>query len=195
MSKTEAGRVYWIHRNTVRKWVNEVRQVCNWLCLDERSCPEKYRVSAGLKRLSQVETRIQKRLERDRIKYVKNHPGELVHFDTKKLPKLQGETLADGKEYLYAAVMPDKTDSSAAEFLEEVLTTSPFIIEAVMSDNGKEYKGKITRGHVFECLLDQENIKHVYTKPYTPKTNGKTERVIMSILAWHWMINFTNKTD
>lgn len=206
LSKTEAGRVYGIHRNTVRKWVNEVKEVGNWLCLDKRSCPEKYRVSVGLKRLTQVEQRIQKRLNRDRIRYVKDHPGELVHFDTKKLPKLEGETLADSKEYLYvavddatrylyAAVMPDKSDDSAGEFLEEVLTTSPFIIEAVMSDNGKEYKGKIERGHAFECLLDRENIKHIYTKPYTPKTNGKVERVIRTILTWHKMINFKSREE
>jgi transposase InsO family protein len=206
LSGAQASRVYGIHRNTVRKWINEVKQVGNWLCLDERSCPEKYRVSAGLKRLNQVETKIQKKLERDRIRYVKDHPGELVHFDTKKLPKLEGETLADGKEYLYvavddatrylyAAVMPDKTDDSAGEFLEEVLSTSPFIIQAVMSDNGKEYKGKITRGHVFESLLDRENIKHIYTRPYTPKTNGKAERVIRTILAWHRMINFTSRKE
>jgi len=206
LSKIEAGRVYGIHRNTVRKWVNEVKEVGNWLCLDEKSCPEKYRVSAGLKRLDQVEAKVQKKMERDRIRYVKDHPGELVHFDTKKLPKLAGETLANGKEYLYvavddatrylyAAVMPDKTDDSAGEFLEEVLATSPFIIEAVISDNGREYKGKIARGHVFECLLDQENIKHVYTRPYTPKTNGKAERVIRTILAWHRMINFTGREE
>lgn len=106
----------------------------------------------------------------------------MVHFDTKKLPRLAGETLDNGREYLfvaiddttrylYAAVMTDKTGETAGEFLEEVLATSPFVIEAVMTDNGKEYKGKIDRGHAFEALLDRGNIKHVYTKPYTPKTN------------------------
>lgn len=206
LSRIRAGRIYGVHRNTVSKWVDEVEEVGNWLCLDKKSCPEKYRVSAGLKRLNQVEKKIQKRLERDRIRYVKDHPGELVHFDTKKLPKLEGETTSDGKEYLYvavddatrylyAAVLPDKTDDSAGEFLEEVLATSPFIIEAVMSDNGREYRGKLERGHVFESLLDRENIKHIYTKPYTPKTNGKAERMIRTILAWHRMITFESRED
>ena len=130
----------------------------------------------------------------------------MVHFDTKKLPRLAGETLDNGREYLfvaiddttrylYAAVMTDKTGETAGEFLEEVLATSPFVIEAVMTDNGKEYKGKIDRGHAFEALLDRGNIKHVYTKPYTPKTNGKAERVIRTIMMWHRAVKFTGRED
>ena len=206
LSQTGAGRTYEVHRNTVAKWAKQVNEVGNWLCLDRNSCPEKYRLSTALNRLQRVETKIQKRLERDRIRYVKDHPGELVHFDTKKLPKLTGETLLSGKEYLYvaiddatrylyAAIMADKRNETAGDFLEEVLATSPFVVEAVMTDNGREYKGKIERGHAFESRLDSENIKHVYTKPYTPKTNGKAERLIRTVLAWHRMINFTNRED
>jgi len=171
VNQSQAGRIYGIHRNTVAKWVKEVGETGNWLCLDKTSCPEKHRVSSALKRLTRVEERIQKRLERDMLRYVKDHPGELVHFDTKKLPRLAGE------------------------FLEEVLATSPFVIEAVMTDNGKEYKGKIERGHAFEVLLDKENIKHVYTRPYTPKTNGKAERVIRTIMMWHRAVQFANRED
>ena len=206
LTKQGAGRLYGIHRNTVAKWIKEVEEVGNWLCLDETACPEKYRISSALKRLGKVEEKIRKRLARDKMRYVKDHPGELVHFDTKKLPKLEGETATSGKEYLYvavddatrylyAAVMADKTDETAGEFLEEVLTTSPFIIEAVMTDNGREYRGKIERGHSFETLLDGENIKHLYTKPYTPKTNGKAERIIRTILAWHRMILFRDREE
>jgi len=206
LTKTKAGRVYGVHRNTVTKWVKAVEETGNWLCWDKTSCPEKHRMTAALNRLQRVETKIQKRLQRDSIRYVKDHPGELVHFDTKKLPKLRGETLADGKEYLYvaiddatrylyAAVMADKTNQTAGEFLEEVLATSPFVVEAVMTDNGKEYRGKLERGHAFETGLDKEHVKHYYTKPYTPKTNGKAERVIRTILAWHRAVNFTSRED
>jgi transposase InsO family protein len=206
VTKVEAGRQYGVHRNTVAKWVKAVEETGNWLCLDKMSCPEKHRVSSALRRLEKVEGRIERKLNRARIRYVRDHPGELVHIDTKKLPTLAGETVAHGKEYLYvavddatrylyAAIMGDKTDETAGEFLEEVLTTSPFVIEAVMTDNGKEYKGKLERGHAFEVLLDRENIKHVYTKPYTPKTNGKAERVIRTILAWHRMVMFENRED
>jgi transposase InsO family protein len=90
--------------------------------------------------------------------YTREHLGELIHLDTKKLPRLEGETAKDGKEYIfvaiddcsrwaYATVMPDKTDDSAAAFIDEVLTVSPVPIQAVMTDKGKEYRGKLERGH------------------------------------------------
>lgn len=206
LTTSGAGRIYGIHRNTVAKWVKEVQETGNWLCLDSKSTPEKKRISAGLRHLHDIERRINKRLNRDRMRYVREHPGELVHIDTKKLPKLTGETAGDGKEYLYvavddatrylyAAVLPDKTDESARDFLEELLTTSPFPLDAVMTDNGKEYKGKLERGHAFEVLLDAEHVRHIYTKPYTPKTNGKAERVIRTVLAWHRMIAFHDRTE
>jgi len=206
LTQAAAGRAYGIHRNTVAKWVKAVEETGNWLCLDKTSCPEKHRVSSALKRLEKLEDKIERKLNRVRIRYVKDHPGELVHIDTKKLPTLTGETAASGKEYLYvavddatrylyAAVMPDKTDETAGEFLEEVLSTSPFVIEAVMTDNGKEYRGKLDRGHTFEVLLDRENIKHVYTRPYTPRTNGKAERIIRTVLAWHRLVTFENRED
>lgn len=206
MTRIKAGKVYGIHRNTVKKWIEEVEGEGNWMCLDNDSCPEKYRISRSLKRLSQVQEKVQKRLNRARMAYVKDHPGELVHIDTKKLPKLEGETAADGKEYvyvavddatryLYAAVMPDKTDDSAASFMEEVISTSPFIIDAVMTDNGREYRGKIERGHGFETILDEEHIKHVYTKVRTPKTNGKAERMMRTLMAWHSMVQFKSREE
>ncbi len=192
VNNVQASRIYGVHRNTVAKWAKEVEETGYWMCLNKTSCPERFRVTSALRRLSRVEQKIQRKLNRARIRYVKDNPGELVHFDSKKLPKLTGEMLAKGKEYLYvavddatrclyAAVMPDKTDETAEEFLEEILAASPFVIEAVMTDNGKEYKGKIKRGYVFKTILDQEHIKHVYTKPYTFKTNGKAERIIRTI--------------
>lgn len=206
LTREKAAEIYGVHRNTISKWVKDFEESGNWLCLDKSSCPEKYRISVALKRLDKIEKKIQKRLARDRIRYVKDHPGQLIHIDTKKLPKLTGETDESSKEYLYvaiddatrylyAAVMPDKTDETAAAFLEEVIATSPFVIEAVMTDNGKEYRGSLDRGHAFETILEKENIKHVYTKPYTPKTNGKAERVIGTIMSWHRQVTFKNREE
>ena len=49
-----------------------------------------------------------------------------------------------------------------------------------MSDNGAEFglgkNAKNKENHPFERLLMEMQIKHTYTKPYTPKTNGKIER-------------------
>jgi transposase InsO family protein len=206
LTQVEAADKYGIHRNTVAKWVEQVTGEGNWLCLDTRPCPKRYRVRVGLRKLELLEERIKRRLAREKMLYVRKHPGELVHIDTKKLPKLEGETSLDSKEYLFVAVddtsrtlhsaiLPDKTDESAAAFLEEVLEVSPYMVRAVMTDNGKEYRGKLERGHAFETILDQQNIKHVYTKVRTPKTNGKAERVIRTIMTWYRKTHFTDRLD
>ena len=54
-------------------------------------------------------------------------------------------------------------------------------VEKLMSDNGTEYTSVFGKKHgreihVFEIMLSFVGIKHVYIKPYTPKTNGKIER-------------------
>jgi transposase-like protein len=148
LTKERASQRFNIHRNTVSKWVKDFQESGNWLCLDKKSTPEKYRLSSGLKYIDTISAKISKKVERKRMLYNREHLGELIHIDTKKLPKLEGETMAHGKEYLYvaiddcsrwvyAAVMPDKTDESAASFLDEVLTVTPVPIQAVMTDNGK----------------------------------------------------------
>lgn len=136
LSQQAAGQQFQVHRNTVAKWIKDHQEEGNWLCLDKNSTPEKHRVLSGLKYIEKLSAQIQRKVERKRMLYTREHLGELIHIDTKKLPKLEGETAQDGKEYLYvavddcsrwvyAAVMPDKTDESAAGFLDEVLTVSP----------------------------------------------------------------------
>jgi hypothetical protein len=49
-------------------------------------------IQYGLKRLAKVEQAIQERLKREARRYNKSYPGELVHFDTKRLPLLKGPT-------------------------------------------------------------------------------------------------------
>jgi len=49
-------------------------------------------------------------------------------------------------------VVANKTDNPTGDFMEEVLTSSPFPINRVMTDNGKEYKGKIERGYTGEKI-------------------------------------------
>jgi len=44
-----------------------------------------------------------------------------------------------------------------------------------MSDNGPEFKGTLDREHPFETMCSELDIRHIYTKPYRPQTNGKVE--------------------
>mgnify|MGYP001600528228 FL=1 len=53
-------------------------------------------------------------------------------------------------------------------------------IEAILSDNGSEFTSFTSRryrkDHFFETMISMFNIKHKYTRPYRPQTNGKIER-------------------
>lgn len=143
----------------------------------------------GLKRLERVEQAVAKKLgkrERRLNRYEKSYPGEMVHTDSSMLPLLRGEAITTPREYLYvfvddhcrwlfADILPDQTSWSAAICLDEALLMMPFTIHCMYSDNGKEFKG------AFKALCKAQGIDQGFTKPYTPKTNGKAERVIKTI--------------
>ena len=157
----------------------------------------------GIKRLAKVELTIQDKLKRQARRYNKSYPGEMVHFDTKRLPLLKGQSTQSPREYLfvaiddysrelYAAIMPDKTAFSASQFLtEHVLTPCPYLIDVVYSDNGTEYKG--TNNHEFIKACYDNNINQKFTKVGKPQTNGKAERVIRTLMQmWHDKTEFTS---
>jgi hypothetical protein len=55
----------------------------------------------GLKRLAKVERRLEDKRKQEARRYNKDYPGELVHFDTKRLPFLKGEDSTKPREYLF----------------------------------------------------------------------------------------------
>lgn len=129
--------------------------------------------------------------ERRKKRYEKDYPGELVHFDTKKMPLTPEEAKSEPKEYLHVAIddysrfliadiLPDKTGFSSAIHLEETIEFMPFKIERAYSDNGSEYRGKDT--HPFVGTCKRHGIKQSFTKPRHPQSNGKAERVIKTIM-------------
>jgi transposase InsO family protein len=143
----------------------------------------------GFKQLSRTEKKIAKKLkkrERRLNRYQKNYPGEMVHTDSSVLPLLRGEAINTPREYLYvfiddysrylfADILPDQTSWSASIALDEAIQMFPFEIEVMYSDNGKEFK------KAFRELCIAKGIKQQFTKPYSPQTNGKAERVIKTI--------------
>jgi hypothetical protein len=118
-----------------------------------RSVNDRFRnIKYGLKRLAKVERELEKRRKREAKRYNKSYPGELVHFDSKRLPLIKGEDQTLPREYLivaiddfsrelYAGIFPDKTQYSAELFLRQVADECPYTIEYTYSDNGKEFKG------------------------------------------------------
>ncbi len=135
-------------------------------------------------------------------RYVKKRPGEMVHFDTKRLPFIRG---FNTKEYLFvgiddfsrelrAHILPDKSQHSSSKFLKNCNDSFEYRIEIAYSDNGKEYKG--TEEHKFVKFCADNDIKRRYTKKARPQTNGKAERVIRTLLQmWHRKNVFTSSEN
>ena len=57
----------------------------------------------GMKRLAKVEREIEEKLKKQAQNYNKSYPGEMVHFDTKRLPLLQNQKATDSRDYLFVA--------------------------------------------------------------------------------------------
>ena len=123
-------------------------------------------------------------------RYEKVTPGELAHIDLTKVPKdlrtvfkvkdLYVAGLEDDCTRLtYSEILKDKKASTLTYFMARALSWFKqiynFEFEKVLSDNGPEFKGSMDREHPFEMMCDQLGIKHIYTRPYRPQTNGKVE--------------------
>lgn len=135
-------------------------------------------------------------------RYEHKTAGELLHLDTKKLARFEqpghrvtGDrtryTAKAGWQALHVAIddhsrvgfslmLPDETARSACAHLLAALRYYKGLgvrIERVMTDNGAAYKSRR-----FARLLRRLKIKHIRTRPYTPRTNGKAERFIQTLL-------------
>jgi transposase InsO family protein len=145
-------------------------------------------------------------------RYERRHPGELVHVDVKKLGRipagraghrvhgqrrLQRSPVKDGKRIVgwefvhvcvddatrlaYVEVLGDEKASTAVGFLTRAIAfyrRHGISVQRVMSDNGACYRSTI---HAFACRA--LGIRHLRTRPYRPRTNGKAERFIRTLLA------------
>ena len=135
-------------------------------------------------------------------RYERRVPGALVHLDIKKLGRIgrvghrihgnrRTRVRGIGWEYLhvaiddatrlaYAALLPDETAVSTAAFLRQAVAwfaRHGITWRALMTDNGSGY-----RSHRFQAVRRQLRIRHLWTRPYTPRTNGKAERFIRTCL-------------
>lgn len=193
---SQLAREYRVSRETVYGTIKDARL---GIFENRSSMNRRYRtLFHGLRRLSKTELSVAGKIARKahRLKrYEKSFPGEMVHFDTKRLPLLVGEAVAQPREYLFVAIddhsrwlfadiFPDKTAYSAAIFLEEVRRLFPFKMQCAYSDNGSEYKGR--KGHPFADQLRKHKIDQRFTQVKHPWTNGKAERVIRTLMEeWH----------
>lgn len=196
------ARMYQVSRNTI---YNVIRRAKNKDFSVHKSINKRYRcLQYGLKRLAKVEAELEKKLKKQAKRYNKSYPGEMMHSDNTSLPMLAGETtknkpeilhvaIDDFSRELYAAILPDRTQYSTTAFLEQVLQECPYTIEQWYTDNGTEYRGN-PKAHAFMRLAQTHGIKQAFTRVKTPRTNGKAERVIRTILEmWHNQTEFKSR--
>jgi transposase InsO family protein len=196
------ARDYRVSRNTIYNIINRSR--LNDFSI-HKSVNKRYRcLEYGLKRLAKVEAELEKKLKGRALRYNKSYPGEMMHSDNTKLPMLEGEKLFDKPETLYvaiddfsrelyAAILPDRSQYSSATFLKQVLEECSYTLEVWYTDNGTEYKGN-PKEHELMKLCETNGIKQLFTRPRTPRTNGKAERVIKTIQEmWLNKTRFKNR--
>jgi transposase InsO family protein len=161
---------------------------------------------AGLSRLSDIEPAAPV------VRYEREHPGEMIHIDIKKLGRFsqvghritddrqQGRSRHAGWEFVhvciddasriaFSQILPDERKESAVAFLEAAIAYYASLgvtVSRVMTDNGSCYRSK-----AFAKACRQWGLKHVRTRPYTPKTNGKAERFIQTALReWAYAVAY-----
>ena len=130
------------------------------------------------------------------------HAGDLLHLDAKKLGRfarvghrIHGDrtrhtsragwehvhvAVDDATRLAYVAILPDEGERSATQFLEHALryfAHRHIGIARVMTDNGNGY-----RSRRFAAAVAAHSVRHLRTRPYTPRTNGKAERFIRTLL-------------
>jgi transposase InsO family protein len=138
-------------------------------------------------------------------RYERSRPGELVHIDVKKLARFHrpGHKLLGrgpgryderqmGYDYVhvcvddysrlaYAEVLPNERARTAIAFLRRARSwfeRHGISVQAVMTDNGSAYRSKT---HALACIA--LSLKHLRIQPRRPRTNGKAERFIQTMLA------------
>ena len=136
------------------------------------------------------------------VRYEHIAPGEMLHIDTKKLGRIvrpshrvtgnrRDSVEGAGWEFAHVAIddhsragfvqmHADERKDSAVEFLKASVAhyaAHGVRIKRLLTDNGSAY-----RSQLFNKTCQALGIKHTYTRPYTPQTNGKAERFIQTCL-------------
>lgn len=136
-------------------------------------------------------------------RYERSQPGEMIHLDIKKLGRFTVEghrvtgdrqagrsrkagwdflhvCVDDASRLAYTEILPSEGQHDTTAFLERALAwlnRHGVTVERVMTDNGSAYRSKL-----FAKALLAAGARHVRTRPYTPRTNGKAERFIQTSL-------------
>jgi transposase InsO family protein len=148
-------------------------------------------------------------------RYEREHPGELIHIDIKKLGRFvrpghrvtgdrqKGESRGAGHEFVHVAIddasrlaftqiRRDQRKESAIAFLTDAVAYYRSLgmkVTGIMTDNGSCYRAK-----AFRKACRKLGLKHIFTRPYRPQTNGKAERFIQTALR-EWAYAYAYDTS
>jgi transposase InsO family protein len=136
------------------------------------------------------------------MRYEHTAPGEMLHMDTKKLGRIvrpshrvtgdrRNSVEGAGWEFAHDAIddhsrtgfvqmHTDERKDSATAFLQTTVArfaARGVTIKRLLTDNGPAYRSRL-----FNKTCQALGIKHTYTRPYTPQTNGKAERFIQTLM-------------
>jgi transposase InsO family protein len=149
------------------------------------------------------------------LRYEREHAGELLHLDVKKLGRIKGighrihgdrrnalrnrgigwdfvhVAIDDASRVALASIAENECGDTASSFLRstvEHFRQRGVRIQRVMTDNGSAYVS-----NTFRDTCQQLGIRHLRTKPFTPRTNGKAERFIQtSLREWAYAEAYTS---
>ncbi len=167
----------------------------------------------GLNKLSSLE------LAEPVRRYERENPGDLIHLDIKKLGRfgsvghrITGRQsgvinrhhgigwefvhvcIDDASRVAFVQVMADQRKETAVAFLADAVAYYAKLgvrIERVMTDNGSCY-----RSRVFRAACVRLGLRQIFTRPYTPRTNGKAERFIQTALReWAYARAYQNSRE
>lgn len=151
----------------------------------------------GLNRLSKLEP------PEPPNRYCRRHPGELVHIDVKKLARFHqpGHRVTgrgpghynnkpgweavhvcvdDTTRLAYVEILPNERAVTSVGFLRRAIAffaAHGITVQRVMTDNGAPYKSQL-----WAAWCADHGLRHLRTRPYRPRTNGKAERFIQTML-------------
>jgi transposase InsO family protein len=146
-------------------------------------------------------------------RYCRRHPGELIHIDVKRLGRFNrpglpahrrhagyAANIGAGHEYCHVAIddttrlayveiLDDEKGPTCVAFLRRAIgyfAGHGITVERVMTDNGTGY-----RSNTHAAAIAQLGIRHLRTRAYRPRTNGKAERFIQTLqVEWAYAISY-----
>jgi transposase InsO family protein len=149
-------------------------------------------------------------------RYEHPKPGDLLHLDIKRLGRIgcvghriHGDRKAgvrgigweclhvaidDHSRIAFARILPDQHQHSAVAFLfasVEHYRALGVKVTAILTDNGGCYRSKS-----FRQACQKLGLRHRFTQPYRPRTNGKAERFIQTLLReWAYAKAYQTSVD